>query len=91
MRIDDCFTCRYYSWDFHLVCAVHPTGPENETCKDFDHDPETEAILYEDFLGVGEAVEENGSINNPWHPDPDENWSPPGTKYVDGELVFVED
>ncbi len=39
---------------------------------------------------MGEAVEENGSINNPWHPDPEENWSPPGTKYVDGELVFIE-
>ncbi|MGB3405451.1 MAG: hypothetical protein WBA77_22390 [Microcoleaceae cyanobacterium] len=41
-------------------------------------------------LGVGEA-EVDDTINNPWHPDPDENWSPPGTKYVDGELVFIED
>lgn len=88
-RIDDCFTCRYYSWDFHLVCAVHPTGPENESCNDFDHDPETEAILYRDFLGVSEA-EVDDTINNPWHPDPEENCSPPGTKYVDGELVFVD-
>lgn len=89
MRIDDCFTCRYYAWDFHLVCAVHPTGPEDEICNDFDHDPETEAILYQDFLGVGEAVDD--TINNPWHPNPEENWSPPGTKYVDRELVFEGD
>ncbi|MGB3191129.1 MAG: hypothetical protein WBB43_17120 [Limnoraphis sp.] len=90
-RINDCFTCCYYAWDFHLVCAVHPTGPENKTCDDFERDPETEAILYKDFLGVGEPVEQNGTINNPWHRDPEENWAPPGTKYVDGELVFVEE
>lgn len=89
-RIDDCFTCRYYSWDCHLVCAVHPTGPEGETCDDFEHDPETEAILYQDFMGMGESVEIEDTINNPWHPDPEQNWAPPGTRYVNGDVVFVE-
>ena len=42
-------------------------------------------------MGIGEAVEVDDTINNPWHSDPEENWSPPGTKYVDGELVFVEE
>ncbi|MFY7805775.1 MAG: hypothetical protein ACOVQ7_20395 [Limnoraphis robusta] len=65
--------------------------PDDETCEDFDHDPETEGIVYRDFLGVGEPVEVGGTINNPWHCDPEENWAPPGTKYVDGELVFVEE
>jgi len=90
-RIDDCYTCRYYAWDFHLVCTVHPSEPDDETCDDFESDPETEAILYQDFLGLGEPVEEDDTINNPWHCDPEENWAPPGTKYVDGELVFVEE
>ncbi|MEB3282153.1 MAG: hypothetical protein VKK42_24875 [Lyngbya sp.] len=74
-----------------MACAVHPTGPNDETCEDFESDPETEAILYKDFLGVGEPVEVDGAINNLWHCDPEENWAPPGTKYVDGELVFVEE
>ncbi|WP_413167962.1 hypothetical protein ACL6C3_14740 [Capilliphycus salinus ALCB114379] len=64
-RINDCYTCCYYAWDFHLVCAVHPTEPNDETCEDFESDPETEAILYKDFLGVGEPVEVGGVINNP--------------------------
>ena len=44
-------------WDFHLVCAVHPSEPNSETCDDFERDPETEAILYKDFLGLGESIE----------------------------------
>jgi hypothetical protein len=40
---------------------------------------------------VGEPVEVGRTINNPWHCDPEENWAPPGTKYVVGELVFVEE
>ncbi|MGB3533792.1 MAG: hypothetical protein WBA13_09780 [Microcoleaceae cyanobacterium] len=88
--MNNCSKCLNYSWTHYLVCAVHPTGPEHESCDDFDPDPETEAILYKDFLGIGEA-EIDDMINNPWHRDPEKNWSPPGTKYVDGELVFIED
>ncbi len=83
-RIDDCYICRYYAWDFHLVCAVHPSGPDDETCEDFERDPETEAILYRDFLGLGEPVEQNGAINNPWHCDPEENWRRQGRSMLMG-------
>lgn len=85
-RINDCFTCCYYAWDYHLVCAVHPTGLDDESCDDFESDPGTEGIVYRDFLGLGEL-----DADNPWHSNPEENWAPPGTKYVDGELVFIEE
>ncbi len=45
---------------------------------------------FRDFLGVVEPLEVNGSINNPYHPDPEENWSPPGTRYINGELVLED-
>ena len=37
-----------------------------------------------------EPLEINGSINNPYYPEPDMNWSPTGTDYVNGELVMKE-
>lgn len=87
MLVDDCFRCRYYSWTHYLVCAVHPSGVDGDACPDFESDPTADAVQYRDFLGLGEDAE---PIDNPWHPDPDENWAPPGTRYVDGELEFVE-
>jgi len=86
MRIEDCFRCRYYSWTHYLVCAVHPNGVSDDVCPDFESDPQV-TVAYDDFLGLGEDAD---AIDNPWHPDPDENWAPPGTRYVDGELEFAD-
>jgi len=44
-----------------------------------------------DFLGLGEPVEMNDAVNNPWSEEPADNWSPPGTKYINGELVLIRE
>jgi hypothetical protein len=73
-----CEDCSYYADSPHLVCAVHPTGPVEADCPD-----------YEDAVGETVQYPLDTPYQNPWHPDPEENWSPPGTRYVNGELVFV--
>lgn len=90
-RINDCISCRYYAWDYNLVCAVHPTGPDGKTCNDYEFDPEQTGRKFLDFLGLGESVEMDGTINNPWSEESEENWSPPGTKYINGELVLIRE
>ncbi|WP_375515820.1 hypothetical protein [uncultured Nostoc sp.] len=49
MKIPDCFgvarlrhRCLLYSHDPHLVCAVHPAGPQENSCLDFREDPDIE-------------------------------------------------
>lgn len=73
-----CEDCGYYADSTYLVCALHPTGPVELDCSD-----------YEDAVREAVQLPLDKSYENPWHPDPEENWSPLGTKYVDGELVFV--
>ncbi|WP_293065482.1 hypothetical protein [Okeania sp. SIO2B3] len=90
VNIKECEYCIYNAWHDLIVCALHPKGPNDKNCPDFKTDPELEGKNFRDFLAVGEPVEINGSINNPYHPDPEENWSPPGTCYVNGELVFED-
>ena len=90
-RIGDCICCRYYAWDYHFVCAVHPTGPDGKTCTDYQFDAEQTGKKFIDFLGLGEPDEIDGVINNPWSEEPEDNWSPPGTKYINGELVLIRE
>ncbi|MCP6761903.1 MAG: hypothetical protein NHB32_24850 [Fischerella sp. CENA71] len=73
-KIKMCDRCLFYSYDYLIVCAVHPTGPDDDTCLDFRPDPELEGKQFMDFLGIG------GS-------DDQELWEPQGARYVDGELV----
>ena len=35
-EIPDCDRCRLYAHSPYLVCSIHPTGPENDTCTDFE-------------------------------------------------------
>jgi len=38
MKIDKCDRCQFYSNSPHLVCAVHPSGVEND-CLDYRLNP----------------------------------------------------
>lgn len=42
MKIPDCDRCLLYSHNPHLVCAVHPSGVEGNSCLDFRPDPNAE-------------------------------------------------
>ena len=86
----ECEYCIYNARHYAIVCALHPSGVNSKKCPDFKQDPELEGKNLKDFLGVGEPLEINGSINNPYYPESDMNWSPPGTDYVNGELVMKE-
>jgi|GEM_PF-2116667 len=50
------------------------------------------AQLYIDSLSESGESGDPGfdePINNPYHPDPQDNWSPPGTAYYNGELILL--
>jgi len=34
-----CNRCQFFSHDPHLVCALHPGGPDTRGCKDFEEAP----------------------------------------------------
>ncbi|MBE9092398.1 hypothetical protein IQ252_00145 [Tychonema sp. LEGE 07203] len=38
-KIPECDRCLLYARNPHLVCAVHPAGPNTDTCLDFREDP----------------------------------------------------
>jgi hypothetical protein len=38
-KIPECDRCFLYARNPHLVCAVHPTGPNTNTCIDFRENP----------------------------------------------------
>ena len=90
MKNVNCEYCIYNARHYSMVCALHPSGPSEKNCPDFKKDPELEGKNFRDFLNIGEPIEVNGSINNPYHPEPEENWSPPGYQYVNGELQPLE-
>ena len=41
-KIPECDRCLLYARNPHLVCAVHPAGPNTDTCPDFRENPNTE-------------------------------------------------
>lgn len=41
-KLPECNSCLLYSHNPHLVCAVHPAGPEGDTCLDYRLDPNAE-------------------------------------------------
>ena len=90
MNREECQYCIYNAHHYTIVCALHPSGVKTEKCPDFKQDPELKGKNFRDFLGIGEPAEINGSINNPFDPEPEENWSPPGYQYVNGELEPIE-
>jgi len=40
-KLPECDRCLLFARNPHLVCAVHPTGPNDDTCPDFRKDPNT--------------------------------------------------
>jgi hypothetical protein len=44
MKIHQCDRCLLYSHDPHIVCAVHPAGPQGDSCLDFREDPNAEPV-----------------------------------------------
>jgi len=41
-KLPECDRCQLYARNPHLVCAVHPTGPNTNTCPDFQENPNAE-------------------------------------------------
>ena len=41
-KLPACNRCLLYVHNPHLICAVHPTGVEGDSCPDFEPDPQTE-------------------------------------------------
>ena len=42
-KVPECNRCILYVRNPHLICAVHPTGPNTNTCSDFRENPNAEA------------------------------------------------
>jgi len=40
-KLPECSRCLLYARNRHLVCAVHPAGPNTDTGPDFREDPNT--------------------------------------------------
>jgi hypothetical protein len=41
-KIHECSRCLLYARNPYLVCAVHPTGSDTDTCPDFQENPNAE-------------------------------------------------
>jgi hypothetical protein len=41
-KLPECDRCLLFARNPHLVCAVHPTGPNTNTCIDFRENPDAE-------------------------------------------------
>lgn len=49
MKLDCCNRCKFYSHSPYMVCGLHPTGVEGDTCPDFELDltlPDDEAVAW---------------------------------------------
>jgi len=87
-RLPECDRCLLCAHEPFLVCAVHPYGPEGDSCLDFRPDPELEGKRFIDFLGLGEQRDDE-LYNNPCDLDSDgQLWEPEGVSYYNGELIL---
>lgn len=41
-KISDCDRCWFYSRNPYIICAIHPYGIEENSCSDFEPNPELE-------------------------------------------------
>ncbi|MDZ4872084.1 MAG: hypothetical protein CLLPBCKN_001472 [Chroococcidiopsis cubana SAG 39.79] len=39
-KLPECDRCKFHSHDYHIVCAIHPAGVEEDSCLDFRPDPQ---------------------------------------------------
>lgn len=80
-KLPECDRCQFYGRNPHLICAIHPTGVEDEHCLDFREDPKTRGGITEFERRFG------GPVFNPSYPNAEDNWSPPGVSYYGDELI----
>lgn len=85
LKTANCETCLYYAHNSHLVCAVHPSGHDSNSCPDFQADPDIGKTKFVDFLGLLQ-IESNRNSYEP-HSD-EEQWQPEGATYYNGELIL---
>ncbi|HEY9780947.1 MAG TPA: hypothetical protein V6D09_12510 [Leptolyngbyaceae cyanobacterium] len=87
-----CDRCLFCAHDYHVVCALHPSGIDGDSCLDFRLNPELEGKHFKDFLGLRSQRRDDDPYSNPHElEDPDEElWEPAGASYYNGELVLQE-
>lgn len=89
-KTPECDRCLFYAHDHHIVCAIHPSGPEEDNCLDFRPNPELEGKRFVDFLDLG-AQRRNFDVpySNPHDLDAEgELWEPEFACYYNGELIL---
>lgn len=79
-KIPECDRCRFYTHNYHLVCTLHPGGPDGDTCLDFEADlEEVKGRIFVDFLGLQRQA----------NLEPDEElWEPKGVVFYNRELIL---
>lgn len=92
-KIPQCDHCLYYTNDYHLLCAAHPYGSDQDTCPDFSPNSELNGKRFTDFLGLlqqnVEHLDSSESLSNPFDFELDEEmWEPEGATYYAGELIL---
>ncbi len=88
-KLPECDRCLFCAHDPHIVCAIHPSGTEGDTCLDFRPDPDLEGKRFVDFLGLEAQQRDLEAYSNPFDPDPDgELWELEGASYYNGELIL---
>jgi len=86
-KLPECARCLLCAHDPHLICAVHPAGPEGDSCPDFRPVSNAESRRFEDFLGL-QTGEELEDYENPFDLNPNkELWEPENASYYNGELI----
>jgi len=61
-KLPDCDRCQRYSFTPHLICAIHPTGPDSAECWDFAPNAATAIASDEDELRFPGAASYNGEL-----------------------------
>lgn len=89
-KTPECDRCLFYAHDYHIVCPIHPSGIDGDSCIDFRPNPELEGKRFVDFLGLG-AQQRNfdAPYSNPHDLDADGGlWEPEFACYYNGELIL---
>jgi hypothetical protein len=89
-KLPECDRCIFCAHDYHIVCAIHPAGVEEDSCLDFRPDPELRHLPFRDFLGLRQQQQDDEPYSNPhdYIDDNEELWEPTGASYYNGEIVL---
>jgi hypothetical protein len=61
-KIVDCNRCRFHTHSAHLICAVFPSGPDEDICAYFSLDPDAPAPEPEELWEPEGASYYNGEL-----------------------------